>query len=310
MEATAIRRSLSPWRPGASLLAFAATLALVTAFTRISFLAPFGASEGVLDEMRRLIPWMVAVVALVHASLAALAARARSASLGVGLLVAICAALSLLPQVAYPVLLPLVREAAPTFCNMAPEYCPPAGWSPAVGALIGLALSPIVATAIRLRASDALDAPASMMTVTGAWTGLLATGLLLTEHVPGDSLPLAYGVSLACLFTALLDALVRGRRLRVLVAQGRAIVTERREDDPADLGAYTALGATALGDHVLRVDEQRVAGPYRGMRHGHPIARVPADLRAVHDALRTALRIRALLFTTLGGVVVAWAVAR
>jgi len=310
MEATAIRRSLSPWRPGASLLAFAATLALVTAFTRISFLSPFGASDGVLEEMRRLIPWMVAAVALVHAALAALAARARHVSVGVGVLVAVGAGLSLVPQLAYPVLLPLVREAAPTFCSMAPEYCPPAGWSPAVGALIGLALSPIVATAIRLRASDALDAPAAVMTVTGAWTGLLATVLLLTEHVPGDSLSLAYGVSLACLLAALLDAAVRARRLRALVADGRVVVTERRGDDPADLGAYTALTSSAPCDHVLRVDERRVAGPYRGMRHGDPIARVPENLAEVGEALRRSVRIRALLFAAVGAAAAASVLAR
>lgn len=305
MEAAAIRRSLSPWRPPPPLLAFAATAALVTAFARISLLTPFGASDAAVEEMRRLVPWMVAAVAVSHGAAAALAARARHPLVAVGVVVAASVGLSHVPHLAYPVLLPMVREAAPAFCAMAPEYCPPAGWTPLVGALVGLALAPVVVAAVRVRASDALDGPAAMLSATGAWTGALAAALQWHGYITGQALSLAFGASLACLLVAALDAAARLARLRALAAAGRVAVTESRDDDPPDLAAYTALPAGVPCDRVLRVDERRVAGPYRGMRHGDPIARVPADLAVARAALARAACARAALFAAVGGAAVA-----
>jgi hypothetical protein len=294
MQAAALRRSLSPWRPGPSVLAFVAALTLVAAFTRISLLRPYGATDAALEEMEALIPVMVAVVAVAHATLAALATRVPSIPWALLLLAVTGAAFSRVPEVAFEPLYNLLSRVAPAFCNAAPEYCPPAGWSPIVGALVSLSLAPVVVTAQRLRDEARLDAPSTMLTATGAWTALLASCLAASGYVTPHHVMVALGVASLCLATAFVDAIVRRHTLRALLAQGRVSVTMARDTDPDDLRAYTHIEGVVF-DYVLRVDAIRVASPYRGMQHGDAIARVPSQAWQLLDALHTHARWRGAL---------------
>lgn len=288
MDAPTLRRSLLVLRLDPSFLAFVAAIAVLGAFTRLRLIEPYGRSDVELLEFERLVTVATAATVLAHALITALAARARRPLVGVALLLAVTSVLPWVVDGARTPVQSVLSRIAPRLCAYEPEYCPPSGWSPLTGLLVGALLAPVVATAIRVRRDGAYDAPARTLFVTGLWIVLLTTALRLASVTTFGPMLFAWAVAGACMLAAMLDTLRRVRRLRALLGNGRAVVTEARVDDPGDLRPYAYIRGAAC-DHVLRLDDRRF-GPYRRTLQDQALARVPNDVTVVERALAARLR--------------------
>ncbi len=262
---------------GSSALAFLSTLVLLSAFTRIGLFEPPDLSDAVRREIRTLTPLLLVAVALVHASVAALAARARRVPVALAVLFASTAALPLLAEALRAPIHGLLAAAAPAYCDYSPHSCPPGAWSPLVGALVGALLAPVVVAAVRLRGQRAHDTTPRMLFVTGLWTGVVTSALRVAHLAGSEPLALAWTVTAVCTGVGLADTALRWLRLSTLLRLGRITVGPPRDGDPAGLRPYASLPSTVPFDAVLRLDEGREDSPYRVVRHGRALACSPRD---------------------------------
>ncbi len=285
MEAPALRRSLLARRINPSLLTFVASSVVLGAFTRLRLLQPFGASDLALAEMERLVTIATLTTVVTHALVATLAARLEKPTLGVAALLAFTAAAPQVVVIARAPLGSLLGRVAPYLCASEPQYCPPSGWSPLVGCLVGALLAPVVVTAVLVRRDDACDAHARMLWSIGVWVAMLTMVLHVAKIAALRPTLVAWAVATGCILLAAMDTLWRGALLRKRLRSGAFVVTEARDDDPDALHAYASTARSLPHDHVLRENDGRSRGPYRGTRHDEAIARVPRDLGALQRAL-------------------------
>ena len=289
----------SPWRPGPSALAFTCTLVLLGAFTRIGLLEPYGASDAILAEIHVLAPVVLAAIALVHAVVAAVAARMHRVRGALAVVLLSTAGLPLLVEVLRGPSHALLLTVAPTYCFQWPMSCPQDAWSPSIGALVGGLLSPIVVTAVHLRARRAADAGARVLWITGLWTGALTVALRVAHLAGPAPLALASTVALLCAVAGIVDTALRSVRLRALLSAGRLVVRAPRADEADGLLPYASVARSIPCAGVLCIDDVREASPYRAVRHGRCLALAPLDVALLVRALSVRLAWQALLLLAL-----------
>jgi len=289
----------TPWRPGASALAFICTLVLLGAFTRIGCLEPSGASDAVLEELHALAPVLMAAIAIAHATVAAVAARMPRIRGALAVLILSTAALPLLAEALRTPIHALLLTVAPRYCSQWPTSCPQEAWTPAIGALVGVLLAPIVVPAVHLRGQPAADVGARMLWITGLWTGAVAVALRLARLAGPAPLALASGVALLCVLVGFSDTALRWVRVRSLLSTGRLIVRAPRADEAEELVPYVSLGRSTPCAGVLCIDEVSEASPYRAVRHGRCLALAPMEVSLLLRALGLRLGWQALLLVGL-----------
>lgn len=273
------------WRPGPSALAFVAALALLGAFTRIGLFEPPDLGDEARLELHALVPLLLAGVAVVHAAVAALAARLRHAATAVATLLLSTAALPLLAEPLRPTLHASLARVAPAYCEYTPHSCPPGAWPWWVGVVVGALLSPLVVAAVRLRGQRALDTTARMLFVTGLWTGVVAAALRVARLTGDEPLAFASTVAAACAGLGLADTALRWLRLSTLLRANRLSAGPAREGDPEGLCPYASLAGGAAAEAVLRLDEVSEGAPYREVRRGRALGRSPRDVSVLVSAL-------------------------
>jgi hypothetical protein len=291
--------SATPWRPGASALAFTCTLVLLGAFTRIGGLEPSGASDAVLEELHALAPVLMVAIALAHATVAAVAARMPRVRRALAVLLLSTAALPLLAEALRGPIHALLLTVAPRYSSQWPSSCPQDAWTPAVGALVGALLAPIVGPAVHLRGQPAADVGARMLWITGLWTGTVTVALRIARLAGPAPLALASSVALLCALVGFTDTVLRWVRLRSLLSSGRLIVRAPRADEAVGLVPYASLARSTPCAGVLCLDEVREASPYRAVRHGRCLALAPMDASLLVRALGLRLGWQAALLVGL-----------
>lgn len=291
--------SATPWRPGASALAFTCTVVLLGAFTRIGCLEPSGASDAVLDELHALAPVLMAAIAVAHATVAAVAARMPRVRGALAVLILSTAAMPLLAEALRSPIHALLLSVAPRYCSQWPTSCPQEAWTPAIGALVGVLLAPIVIPAVHLRGQPAADVGARMLWITGLWTGAVAVALRVARLAGPTPLALASSVALLCVLVGFADTALRWVRLRSLLSTGRLIVRAPRADEAEGLVPYATLARSTPCAGVLCIDEVREASPYRAVRHGRCLALAPMDVSLLVRTLALRLGWQAVLLAGL-----------
>lgn len=289
----------TPWRPGASALAFTCTLVLLGAFTRIGGLEPSGVSDAVLEELHALAPVLMVAIAVAHATVAAVAARMPRVRGALAVLFLSTAALPLLAEALRGPIHALLLTVAPRYCSQWPSSCPQDAWTPAIGALVGALLAPIVGPAVHLRGQPAADVGARMLWITGLWTGTVAVALRIARLAGPAPLAMASSVALLCALVGFTDTVLRWVRLRSLLSSGRLIVRAPRPNEAVGLVPYASLARSTPCAGVLCIDEVREASPYRAVRHGRCLALAPMDVSLLVRALGLRLGWQAALLVGL-----------
>lgn len=241
----------------------------------------------------------MAAIAVVHAIVAAVAARMVRVRGALAVLLLSCAGLPLLVEVLRGPIHAMLLTVAPTYCGEWPPSCPQDAWSPSIGALVGGLLSPIVVTAVQLRGQRTADAGARMLWITGLWTGALAVALRVAHLAGPAPLALAASVALLCALVGFADTALRSVRLRALLSAGRLIVRAPRADEADGLLPYASLSRSVSCAGVLCIDDVREASPYRAVRHGRCLALSPMDVSLLVRALSVRLGWQALLLVAL-----------